>query len=128
MHYLQVKHVLKMHSFAIDESGGLHGIRDRNRLESAIVRPQQSVFGKELFITVFLKAAALAHAIIFDHPFVDGNKRTAMIAAFVFLEDNGYQSTLEHGKIHAFALHVVRQKLEIPAIASWLKKHSQKIT
>ena len=127
MRYLQVEHVLQMHSFIIDETGGLHGIRDRGRLESAMVRPQQNVFGHELYQTVFDKAAAYAHAIIFDHPFVDGNKRTAMAAAFIFLEDNDYVSTAELGEIQVYALKIVLKKLEINVIAGWLKKHTQKV-
>jgi len=127
MRYLRAEHVLQMHSFIIDETGGLHGIRDHGRLESAIARPQQNVFGQELHPTVFDKAAAYAHAIIFDHPFVDGNKRTAMTAAFVFLEDNGYVSIAEQGEIQEYALKIVKKKLDIPVIAAWLKKHSRKI-
>ncbi|MFA6042221.1 MAG: type II toxin-antitoxin system death-on-curing family toxin [Patescibacteria group bacterium] len=127
MRYLKVEHLLKMHSFVVDETGGAHGLRDRGRLESATTRPQQSVFGKELFPTIFQKAAAYAHAIIFDHPFVDGNKRTAMTAALVFLEDNGFRCVTKEGEIHAFALRIVREKMEIPSIAIWLQKHTEQI-
>lgn len=127
MQYLQIEHLLKMHSFVIDETGGLHGIRDRGRLESVIARPAQVVFGRELYNTVFAKAAVYAHDIIFDHPFLDGNKRTGMTAAFVFLEDNGYGATAKAGEIETFALDVVTKKFDIPTIAVWLKKHTKKV-
>lgn len=127
MQYLQIEHLLKIHSFVVDETGGLHGIRDRGRLESTIARPQQIVFGKELYPTVFTKAAVYTHAIIFDHPFVDGNKRTAMISAFVFLENNGYGSIAKTGEIEKFALHIVRKRLSIPNIATRLKSRTKQL-
>lgn len=126
MQYLQIKHLLKMHSFVVDETGGMHGLRDRGRIESVIARPSQTVFGRELYPTIFDKAAVYAHAIIFDHPFVDGNKRTAMTAAMVFLEDNDYLATARAGEIEQFALEIIRKKHGIPSIAAWLKKHTKK--
>lgn len=60
------------------------------------------------------------------HPFIDGNKRTGMTAASVFLENNGYSIVAKRGAIERFALEIVNQKLDIPAIAAWFKKYSQK--
>lgn len=124
MQYLQLKDVLKIHSFIVDETGGMHGVRDRGRIESVIARPAQVTFGKELYPTVFEKASVYAHAIIFDHPFIDGNKRTAMVSAFVFLELNGYASTLENGMIEQYAPKIVREKIDILAISKWLKNNT----
>lgn len=116
-----------MHSFVVDETGGLHGLRDSGRLESAIARPGQIVFAKELYPTVFDKAAVYAHAIIFDHPFVDGNKRTAMVAAFVFLENNGFIATAKAGKIEKYAIEIVLKKYDVQTVSSWLKEHCERI-
>lgn len=127
MHYLTVEQLLLVHSMVLDETGGLHGLRDRGRLESAIAAPQQQAFGRELYPTVFDKAAVYARAVIMDHPFVDGNKRTGMTAAFVFLENNGWASTVENGAIEQLALRIARERLTIASIAAWLKRHSQKI-
>ncbi|MBI2984135.1 MAG: type II toxin-antitoxin system death-on-curing family toxin [Candidatus Kerfeldbacteria bacterium] len=123
---MTIVHLLKMHSFVIDETGGLHGIRDRGRLSSAVERPQQTAFGRELYPTILEKAAVYIHSIIGDHPFVDGNKRTAMAAAFVFLQTNHFTSTAVRGEIEQFALRVARMKLNVPVIASWLRKHTRK--
>lgn len=112
----------------IDETGGLHGVRDRERLLSAIAQPQTAVFGRELYPTVFEKAAAYAYAILMDHPFVDGNKRTGITAALVFLEDNGWDSAAQRGDVERFALSIVRKKLPRASIAAWLKKHTRKAT
>ena len=88
--YLSEAEILLIHSRLIDETGGLHGIRDLHAILSVIEQPRQAVFGKELYPTVFLKAAVYARHIIAHHPFLDGNKRTGITAASVFLSDNGY--------------------------------------
>lgn len=62
-----------------------------------------------------------------NHPFIDGNKRTGMTSAAVFLENNGYVVTSLEGEIEGFALRVVTEKLGMEVISAWLKKHSKKI-
>lgn len=107
----------------IDEIGGSHGVRDHHMLASAEQAPKQKVFGKELYPTVFLKAALYARDIIFSHPFIDGNKRTGMTAAFVFLENNGHKAIVREGEISKFALTIIEEKLSVEKIAHWLKAH-----
>mgnify|MGYP001562547895 CR=1 FL=1 len=111
---------------AIDETGGMHGIRDLTAVLSSEIAPRQKVFGKELYDTMFLKAAVYARDIILNHPFLDGNKRTGMSAAFVFLEDNGYLSMTLEGEIYAFALKIIKEKLWVEVIAKWLEKHTKR--
>ena len=112
----------------VDETGGLHGIRDRNILLSLEDTPRQEVFGKELYPTVFLKAAVYARSILMNHPFVDANKRTGMTCADIFLEENGYVIKVKEGGIEEFALRVVNERLDLKDTATWLKKHSKKIS
>ncbi len=65
--------------------------------------------------------------IIADHPFVDGNKRSGVLAALVFLNLNNYDtSTLKDIDLEDFAVQVAVEHLEIPVIAAWLKAHSKK--
>ena len=61
-----------------------------------------------------------------NHPFVDGNKRTGISAALVFLEENKYKLDISRGMIEEFALEIVHQRLDIPQIAKWLEKNSKK--
>jgi len=110
----------------VDETGGMHGVRDHLALQALVGSPRQEVFGKKLYPTIFEKAAIYARGIIMNHPFVDGNKRTGMTSAVVFLENNGYLLTAEEGTVAKFALEIVNKKLEIKPIASWLKRHSKK--
>ena len=91
MTYLTVEQLLFLHSRIIDETGGLHGVRDLKLLQSAIARPKTTVGGKEAYAGVFSKAAALMESLARNHPFLDGNKRTAIAGAGIFLLRNGYK-------------------------------------
>lgn len=127
MKYLTMGQILLIHSIAIDETGGSHGVRDNGVILSLEQVPKQIIFGKELYPTVFDKAAVYARNIIRQHPFIDGNKRVGMAAAGVFLENNGYFLDVENGQIEKMALKIAIKRLEAKAIASWLRKHSKKI-
>lgn len=127
MKYLTVKDVLLLHNLAIDESGGSHGLRDLGLLESAVARPQSSFGGEDLYPTIFLKAGALVHSLLRNHPFVDGNKRTSMFSAMTFLELNGYRFIAKQKEVVSFALRVENEKLSAEEIAKWLKGHVEKI-
>lgn len=127
MHYLSAEDILRIHSALIDEIGGSHGIRDHNAIETLAHLPKQGAFGKELYSSLFGKAALYARNIIFGHPFIDGNKRTAMTAADVFLQLNGYEIAVPHGGVAKFALSVISHKLSLEDIAKWLKKNSRKV-
>lgn len=111
----------------IDETGGSHGIRDYNAILSLESLPKQAVFGQELYPTLFLKAAVYARNMIMSHPFIDGNKRTGMTLASVFLENNGYKVKAKEAVIEKFALKIVKEKLDLEEIAKFLKQHSWKI-
>ena len=110
----------------VEETGGLHGVRHHDVIQSVELLPLQDVFGKELYPEIFLKAAVYARTILMNHPFVDGNKRTGMTAAMVFLEDNGFIFEAKKGEMAAMAIRIVVEKLPLEEIAAWLKAHSKK--
>lgn len=114
-----------VHLQIIDASGGSHGTRDRGRLEAAVATQTQSVFGEELYKTLYEKAAALCRGIIADHPFVDGNKRTGIMLALIFLERNGVETTPSDKELEDFAVKVATDRLDVPAIAAWLEAHTK---
>ena len=126
MRYLSYDEILFIHSVVVDETGGSHGVRDQGALLALEALPKQSAFGKEMYPTVFEKAALYIRNIIFSHPFIDGNKRSAMTSAAVFLEDNGYHIVVNKGEIEAFALSVIADHLELANIAALLQKNSKK--
>lgn len=126
MKYFTYGRILLVHSMVIDETGGLHGVRDQHLLLTLEDLPQQKAFGKELYAGIFIKAAVYARSIIQNHPFLDGNKRTAMLVAGTFLEDNGYTVIAEEGEIEKLAVDIATKKYDLEAIAEWFKKHSKK--
>jgi len=83
--------------------------------------------GKDLYPDVFLKAAALLESLVNNHPFVDGNKRTGVTAAALFLHANGWRLTAENVELEDFTLQVVTSHPRIAVIADWLRQHCRKI-
>mgnify|MGYP000137703584 CR=1 FL=1 len=122
---LTLEQILQLHALVLVKDGGADGVRDVGRLEAAVSTQHQVVFGEELYATVFTKAAALMRGIIGDHPFTDGNKRTAMLAGLTLLEVNGYSFVARCGELEDFAVRVATDRLDIGVIADWLKCHSQ---
>ena len=117
--YLSEEEIVLIHNRIVDETGGLHGIRERHAIQSVVEQPRQAVFGKELYQSLHLKAAVYARNIIAHHPFLDGNKRTGIAVASVFLADNGLVVNAEEGDFFALALHIAEEKWEYEAIAAW---------
>lgn len=122
--YLTLDIVLAIHEEMVERYGGSHGIRDIGLIQSAIARPQSSFGGDDLYQTIFDKAAALFHSLMFNHAFVDGNKRTAMVSTARFLFVNGYNLVVNQKEFVAFPLKVENQHQSIEEISKWLKRHS----
>jgi len=110
--------ILAIHDEQLAEHGGRPGICDLGLLESALARPMNSAaYGEP---TVFDLAAAYAFGIIRDHPFIDGNKRVAFLAAALFLLDNGFEITAKDEAIIATVLSLIDGAIGEPAFALWL--------
>lgn len=124
--HLQVEHVCALHDASISEFGGIRGIRDRNLLESAVYQPQQSFGGEDVYPTLFDKASAYACFISANHAFLDGNKRTAISAAAVFLDLNGYKITVVPGEIYEVMMKVANKKMSRDDLAKWFRKNCKK--
>lgn len=127
MLYLNPEEILVIHARIIDATGGSHGVRDVLRIASMAERLKIRFGGKDLYPTIFTKAATLLHSCAMDHPFVDGNKRTAITIAARFLFLNGYELSATNSILEKFVLEVVIKKLDIKPIAVWFKKHSKKL-
>ena len=125
--YLSVEEILILHYKIIEDFGGSHGVRDENRLRSVESAPAQAVFGEEQYVTIFDKAAVYVRSIIGDHPFSDGNKRTSITVAAIFLARNKYLLTAEPKELEDFAVQVAVDHLDIPTIAAWLKSNTKTV-
>lgn len=125
MEYLTVAEVLLLHARLIQRTGGSRGVRDVRLLESAVARPQATFEGEDLYPDLWGKAAALMQSLIQNHPFVDGNKRTALAAMGIFLELNGHTLTASNEQALDFTRQVTRGEIAPQEIAAWLKAHSR---
>jgi death-on-curing protein len=126
IHYLTPEQMLFLHSRLISTIGGGHGVRDIGMLLSALGRTQATFDGKELYPDIMLKAAALIDSLVRNHPFVDGNKRTAITASALFLRLNGYLLQVENREMVRFALACAQSQLSLVEIAEWFRKYSKK--
>ena len=127
MNYLTPEQVLFIHHRIIEETGGSHGIRDISLLQSAVARPESSFDGKDLYTDLVTKAASLMHSIIKNHPFVDGNKRTAITSASIFLLRNGFRVNASNRELERFTLNVASKDVELNEITGWFKEHTKKV-
>lgn len=102
-------------------------MRDLDLLISAASRLQATFGGYDLYPSLFSKAAALIHSLVLNHPFIDGNKRTAMVSTARFLFINGYILKISKREIIDLSLRIESKKLVMEDLAVWFKKHSKRI-
>jgi death-on-curing protein len=115
-----------IHDEIVKASGGLQGIHNEGLIKSALARPNHSVMGEDAYGDLYLKAAALLESIARNHGFRDGNKRTAMAAAVLYLSQNDIEVSFTNQEYEDIMLHVVNDKPPIEEIRVWLKNHSSK--
>lgn len=96
IYFLTVEDVIRLHQDGIDRGGGNPGIKDQFYLESAVMQPQQRMYGQYLHSGVEEMAAAYMFHICQNHAFQDANKRTALLAAETFLQMNGRELSLSN--------------------------------
>ena len=124
--YLSAEEILAIHSLVIEATGGSHGGRDVDLLESVVARPKAKFGGKDLHKNLCTKAAVFAEAITNHHVFIDGNKRTAFVAVARFLVINGHQIIATNKEVEKTMLAVAEKRMDEAALATWLKKHSKR--
>jgi len=126
--YLTLEDVLEIHRQVIAETGGSASIRDVNLLDAAIHRPQASFAGLDLYPSLAEKAAALLHSLIMNHPFVDGNKRTAFTAADAFLRLNGWKFAAGEDDLFEFVIAIAEKQMPFEQIAPWIEAHLAEVS
>lgn len=113
--------LLAVHDEQLAEHGGGAGMRDRGLFESAVIRPRQLAHYGEPDAADL--AAAYALGISRNHPFVDGNKRTAFVAAELFLALNGVQLHADDAACVVAMFAVAAGRMDEAAFARWLREH-----
>ena len=122
LRWLTVSQVIRIHDRMILSFGGQLGILNRGKIASALDRARHStVYGVDQFPTILHKAASIMHDVLLYHPFADGQKRTGLSSAFVFLGLNGYSlwSRDPRDEVH-FAVRVAKGEHEVDEITRWL--------
>ena len=119
---LNAEQILFIHYRLIEETGGSHGVRDTGLLQAAVHCAFAAFGGKDLYPDAFHKAAALMHSIVKNHPFIDGNKRTAITSAVILLQSNGYVLKISDKEIERFTLRAAEGKVNVESMAAWFRK------
>jgi death on curing protein len=120
--HLTVDQIIEIHEAVIEAFGGLHGIRDRGLLESALGATQATAFGASVFSDVVEIAGAYLFYLCRNHPFVDGNKRVGMTSAIVYLKLNGLEPAKDSEKWERLVLDVANSVLDRDATTAGLRK------
>lgn len=119
--FLDAKTVKQLHKMQIDNFGGIHGLRDEGMLDSALNRPiNKADYGND---NVFDLAAAYLFGLARNHPFLDGNKRIAIVTAGIFLMENGLMIQTEEARLYQFVMTVASGEIDEDGISCFLKDH-----
>lgn len=120
--FLTLEEVLEIHAVQLERYGGGAGVRDEGLLDSALAQPAATFDGQLVHEDLFAMAAAYLFHIVRNHPFVDGNKRTGLLAALVFLDLNGI--AVEHGSeaLYELTMAVAEGRMDKGAVAHELRR------
>jgi death on curing protein len=123
--WLGVPIVEAIHGEQLQQHGGRVGIRDVGLLESALARPlNRNAYERA---TVHELAAEIGFGIARNHPFVDGNKRTAFVAAALFLEMNGMQMTAPEADVVLTFLALAAGRLSVAELSVFFERHTKPV-
>lgn len=122
--FLELAEIVAIHSDQIERYGGTAGIRDIGLLKSAVAVPRSTFAGRLLHEDLCEMAAAYLFHIIRNHPFLDGNKRTGLVAAVVFLALNGVDIDVGERGVERIVRAVAEGKAGKAEVAAFLRKHT----
>lgn len=121
--FLTLADVLAIHVDQVERYGGSHGLRDPGLLESALFRPQTGYYEDTIS-----QAAALWESLGQNHPFIDGNKRTAFACAYTFLAINGFEITATADNTYRFIMKMYEdQTFRFDKLEAWLRKNTRSL-
>lgn len=115
--------VLLLHDRQLSEHGGASGVRDEGLLESALGKPQNLFAYGDGKIDLAAMAASYAYGLASNHPCIDGNKRTALVASFLFLRKNGYKVISPEPENYATFLALAAGEISEDELAAWFRQN-----
>jgi len=125
--FLTLSEVLLILEDQIRNYGGSYGVRDRNLLSSAIYMPESSFDGKYLHESIPAMAAAYAFHICQNHPFMDGNKRVALVSSLFFLDINGHEFNCEDEILYNEIMNVAKGEIKKEELIRFYEEYSRKM-
>jgi death-on-curing protein len=123
--WIDERDVVAVHGRLLEQHGGLHGLRDRGLLESALARPRQYYSYSES-VDIIEMASLYTSGIVRNHPFVDGNKRAGFTAGVLFLELNGFEFIASEEDVITTVFALAAGKLGETGFAVWLRSNSKR--
>lgn len=123
--YLTKEDLIFLHDKQIEEFGGIYGVRDEGLLDSVSKAPYQSCFGSDLYPTIFDKAAKYLYDFSTYQVFLDGNKRTGLCTASMFLKMNGYELDMNYTQVYEMTMNLANGNIQsLEEISNLLEKNS----
>ncbi|MDD3270156.1 MAG: type II toxin-antitoxin system death-on-curing family toxin [Syntrophomonadaceae bacterium] len=119
--HISKKTVLTFHQQLIASYGGLEGMRDEGLLESALAQADVTMFGEHLHQDIFEMAAAYGYHLCQNPPFIDGNKRVALVVMDTFLRVNGWEITADDKAVYSMMLNLADSRINKGQLAEWLR-------
>ena len=123
MIFFTASQTIKIHESLIKKTGGMDGLRDEKLFDSALCTPFQKWSGTALYPDIFDKASQLCYGLIENHPFADGNKRTGVHLALLFLKLNGEKLSYSQKDLSEFGWVIASGKKTKDQIKDWLLQH-----
>jgi death-on-curing protein len=120
-----VDDVLEIHNMVIRHSGGASGVRNEDGIGAALERLKQTLFGSDAYPTLAGKAAAFFQTLIQRHPFVDGNKRTAVRTVYALLRINGRQLVATQDEVVEVARSTAAGDHDVDELSEWFEEHTE---
>jgi len=124
--FIELAEAIRIHNGQIEEHGGIYGVRDAQLLDSALNTPQASFSGQYLHKNLYEMAAAYAYHIIRNHPFLDGNKRTGILLALIFLKINGISKKFKQNELYELSIKIATSKISKKEIAQFFREKTVK--
>jgi death-on-curing protein len=122
--WIGVLEILVLHDLQLATFGGAAGVRDHGLLEAALARPRNLLMYRRKKLSQARLAAAYAFGIIRNHPFIDGNKRTALVISFAFLEVNGVEISASEEETYHMFVDLAAGRVSEEQLAEWISENS----
>jgi death on curing protein len=123
MELLDIENIILFHKKIVNQTGGSDGIRDLGLIESALNRALMTFDGKELYESLEMKIAVIAHGLISNHGFIDGNKRIGIAVMILLLKMNNIMITYTQQELISLGLGVAEGKFKEKDILAWIERH-----